>query len=104
MNWREERAYCDYIRKSIGDAACLEQLAEEASELSQAALKLARILRNENPTPATKEEAAHTPSEELTDATVASNMLELQCNTDIYAHKLTRWATRVENKSSNEGE
>ena len=30
--------------------AMLEQLAEEAAELSQAALKLARVLRGENPT------------------------------------------------------
>lgn len=34
----------------IGRPAMLEQLAEEASELAKAALKLARIDRGENPT------------------------------------------------------
>lgn len=39
----------------IGKAAMLEQLAEEAAELAQAALKCARIERGENPTPVTME-------------------------------------------------
>ena len=39
--------------EKIGTPAMLEQLAEEAAELSQAALKLARVLRGENPTPVT---------------------------------------------------
>lgn len=39
------------IISKIGLPATLEQLAEEAAELSQAALKVARIIRRENPTP-----------------------------------------------------
>lgn len=39
------------ILETLGTEAVLEQLAEEASELSQAALKLARKLRGVNPTP-----------------------------------------------------
>lgn len=42
--------------EKIGTPAMLEQLAEEAAELSQAALKLARVLRGENPTPVTRRE------------------------------------------------
>lgn len=38
---------------SQGEPALLEQLAEECSELAQAALKLARLERGENPTPKT---------------------------------------------------
>lgn len=38
----------------IGVPAMLEQCAEECTELAQACLKLARKIRNENPTPATK--------------------------------------------------
>lgn len=41
---------------SLGEPALLEQLAEECSELAQAALKLARKERGENPTPKTEEE------------------------------------------------
>ena len=42
--------------EKIGTSAMLEQLAEEAAELSQAALKLARALRGENPTLVTRRE------------------------------------------------
>lgn len=40
----------DDVLEMIGTAALLEQLAEESAELAQAALKMARKLRNENPT------------------------------------------------------
>ena len=39
------------IIEKIGEPAVLEQLAEECSELAQAALKYARKQRGENPTP-----------------------------------------------------
>ena len=38
------------ILECIGPAAMLEQMAEEAAELSKACLKLARVIRGENPT------------------------------------------------------
>lgn len=41
----------DDVLDMIGTAAALEQLAEESAELAQAALKMARKLRGENPTP-----------------------------------------------------
>lgn len=49
----------------IGKPAMLEQLAEEATELAKAALKLARIFRAENPTPVTKDEASKNLIEEI---------------------------------------
>lgn len=42
------------IIEEIGEAAMLEQLAEECTELAKAALKMARIIRKENPTPVTE--------------------------------------------------
>ena len=45
------------IAKKLTKAAVLEQMSEEAAELAQAALKYARILRGENPTPVTEREA-----------------------------------------------
>ena len=42
------------IIDTIGLPAMLEQLAEECSELAQASLKYARLLRGENPTPKTR--------------------------------------------------
>lgn len=41
----------------VGEPAVYESLAEECSELAKAAQKMARVLRNENPTPVTEEEA-----------------------------------------------
>ena len=65
--------------EKIGKPAMLEQLAEEAAELSQAALKLARVLRCENPTPTTKEEAEKDLIAEFTDVQCAG---ELKLETD----------------------
>lgn len=56
-----------YMRDRIGDAAMLEQLAEECAELGQAALKMARVLRKENPTPVTEAEARKAIIEEMAD-------------------------------------
>ena len=59
-----------YMRDRIGDAAMLEQLAEECAELGQAALKMARVLRKENPTPMTETEASDMIIEEAADVLI----------------------------------
>ena len=51
----------------IGKAAMLEMLAEESSELSHAALKLARKYRGENPTPKSEMECIDSLTEETAD-------------------------------------
>lgn len=56
-----------YMRDKIGGAAMLEQLAEECAELGKAALKMARVLRKENPTPVTEDEASAMVLEEAAD-------------------------------------
>ena len=60
-----------YMRDRIGDAAMLEQLAEECAELGaelgKASLKMARIIRGENPTPVTETEALNAILEETAD-------------------------------------
>ena len=53
----------------IGEAAMFEQLAEEASELAQAASKMSRKMRGENPTPLSYTELLHNFREEVTDVT-----------------------------------
>lgn len=62
----------------IGYPAMLEQLAEECAELGKAALKLARIVRKENPTPVTKEEALENLREEYTDVVQCARELGLK--------------------------
>lgn len=87
------------IISKIGLPAALEQLAEEAAELSKAALKVARIIRKENPTPVTYEQAIANLEEE--EAADVRNCLRVVCGElDIItigteALKMRRWAERL---------
>ena len=57
---------------AVGDSlADLAQLAEEAAELAQAALKLRRALDGTNPTPLRESEARAALAEERTDVSLA---------------------------------
>lgn len=51
----------------IGKPAMLEMLAEECAELTHAALKMARYLRQENPTPDTELTCVAHLTEEIAD-------------------------------------
>lgn len=64
---KDEIKIINHIAKEVGVAALYENLAEEAIELAHAALKTARALRNENPTPITTYEAVNHVLEELQD-------------------------------------
>lgn len=81
----------------IGEAATYEQLAEEAAELAQAALKMARIIRGENPTPVTPEEASVNVIEEFTDVAVCAKLLHLKVNVEMAKFKYKRWNNRLDN-------
>lgn len=86
---------CD-IRQKLGDAACYEQLAEEASELSHAALKMARVLRGENPTPVDYETAKRNVIEEYSDVNVAARALMIFPDDLTMQRKAERWLNRIE--------
>ena len=83
----------------IGYPAMLEQLAEECAELGKAALKMARIVRKENPTPVTGEEALKNLREEYTD--VVQCAMELGLKPDLIEMQkkkerfFERWKQRV---------
>ena len=83
---------------SLGEPALLEQLAEECSELAQAALKLARLKRGENPTPKTEEECVKDLLEELGDVNLCMSVIEanrcihIRC---LSVDKKARWAQRI---------
>lgn len=64
---KDEIKIINHIAKEVGVAALYENLAEEAIELAHAALKTARALRNENPTPITTNEADNHVLKELQD-------------------------------------
>ena len=61
----------EYIAESLSDEDILCQIAEEAAELSKAALKLRRAITGTNPTPVTAEKAADNLIEEYGDTVVA---------------------------------
>lgn len=79
----------------IGKPAMLEQLAEEATELAHAALKLARIYRAENPTPVTAEQAAASVQEEYTDVIQCAEELGLEVDEDQIIRKQKRFRERL---------
>lgn len=83
---------------SQGEPALLEQLAEECSELAQAALKLARLERGENPTPKTEEECVENLLEELGDVNLCMSVVEANRGIHIRClsvDKKARWAQRI---------
>ena len=84
----------------IGVPAMLEQLAEECSELSQAALKLARKYRGENPTPRSEMECLAALTEEIADVYCCLDQLKTLIDdervTAIKEQKMVRWRKRIE--------
>lgn len=91
-----------YISDTLDERLLLEQLAEEASELAHAALKLIRTFKgNKNPTPVPIGEAMDNLREELID--VAMTLLAMDFDLDqlaidaLNAPKWKRWYERVRN-------
>ena len=64
----------------IGTAALLEQLAEESAELVQAALKMARKIRNEHPTPKSRADCVANLQEEIADVELCISILPAALN------------------------
>ena len=62
----------------IGVPALLEQTAEECCELAQACLKMARKLRDENPTPKSIEDIRDCVIEESADVQLCLELLETE--------------------------
>lgn len=92
----------DTIQEHLSQAEVLAQLAEEAAELSKAALKLRRAYTGCNPTPVTSKEAFENLLEELADIQVCIAVLGFDRGTDrmeigrIMNAKMERWAGRLE--------
>ena len=90
------------IFERVGEAAVLELLAEECSELAQAALKLARKKRGENPTPKTEAECIADLIEEMADVDLCRKVLEdadwwdQLSLIDMYNKKMKRWQHRLD--------
>lgn len=87
--------------EKIGKSAMLEQLAEEATELAHAALKLARIERGENPTPVLKEDAMDHLIEEYTDVVQCAEEFSLMPNREQIKLKKMRFEERWKEEHEN---
>lgn len=86
----------------VGKPAMLEQCAEECTELAQACLKMARKMRNENPTPAAMNDILQNLNEEVADvmicmtAIVEGGLLSYESIDSEYVRKEERLRKRLE--------
>ena len=88
------------IRKAMPPEELLTGLAEEATEMAQAALKCRRALTQINPTPVTLPDAMTKLVEEISDVLLYLDVLgvELVDVAGTIDSKLTRWAARLEDQ------
>lgn len=101
----------------LPETEILAQLAEEASELAQAALKLRRALDGTNPTPKSVDECLENVQEEMADVFVCLTMFGKSAERDgiliynrymekvikIEDEKEARWRSRLEAKENKNG-
>lgn len=85
----------NFVLDTLSDAAIYEQLAEECSELAKAALKKARKLRGENPTPLFNNEIDAAITEEFSDVMLCCEILGLYSDERTMESKLSRWCNRI---------
>ena len=94
-----------YIQK-LPYTELLAGLAEEATELAQAALKLRRAYDKTNPTPKTVDECHKALIEEVADVEVYLQVLSITW--DLYhepmMHKIVRWEDRLKKQFECEGQ
>lgn len=93
----------EFAAKHMSRAAALEAVAEEAAEVAQAALKLARILRGENPTPVTAAEAELSMFEELSDLYTRCIAAGCRAEKKLVYEKARRWRDRAMEKMRKAG-
>lgn len=89
----------EYIREQLSQEELLCQLAEEASELTQAAIKLRRVYEGSNPTPVSLADALERLHEEIADVRLCLMVLGYEFDTlpmkVIMDAKLRRWVNRL---------
>ena len=85
------------ITQKVPVTELLAGLAEEASELAQAALKLRRVYDGTNPTPVKEEDAQERLYEEMADVKLYCSMLKVNVKyiSDMMLSKQKRWERRL---------
>ena len=101
IEYPREECPIDVIREMMPLAEIMTQLAEEASELAQAALKYRRTMSNANPTPVGRKEAEDKLLEEIADVKLCLHVAGLEAvrhkirvNRSI-STKAQRWLQRL---------
>ena len=91
----------DYIATKVSFESRLIQVAEESAELAQAAVKLVRIKRGDNPSPLPVNQAADNVIEEIADVKNAiaalriDNLIPTDELEEQRQEKLDRWYKRI---------
>jgi NTP pyrophosphatase (non-canonical NTP hydrolase) len=85
------------IKQKVPVTELLAGLAEEASELAQAALKLRRVYDGTNPTPVKEEDAQERLYEEMADVKLYCSMLKVNVKyiSEMMLSKHKRWEQRL---------
>ena len=85
------------IKRKMPVTELLAGLAEECSELAQAALKLRRVFDQKNPTPMSEEEAIEHLYEEIADVKLYCSQLDIPARyiSEIMERKEKRWKERL---------
>lgn len=92
------------IKEKMPVTELLAGLAEEASELSQAALKLRRVFDKTNPTPTSEEDAIEHFYEEIADVYLYLSMIDYNSKyvNEIMSEKQSRWERRLATRENND--
>lgn len=90
----------NFIEEHMTRASLYEMFAEEATELAQASLKMARILRQENPTPVGPKDAYMSIEEEWNDLFLVMRVLSLTTDYVTLKKKADRWIKRIKEREA----
>ena len=94
----DNRFMLNDIELCLGQEEILAQLAEECGELTQAALKMRRVLNGKNMTPVSMEQASADLNEEMADVILLFGMVgfDEEKIAEVINRKVKRWYGRLD--------
>ena len=92
-----------FIKERVPVVELLAGLAEESSELAQAALKLRRVFVSNNPTPVSEDQAIENLWEEIADVNLYVSLLDINLGavSEYMQAKQRRWEERLKSIEGN---